>query len=855
MSYPLQYFRFGLGDTDNCVASSGSTLVPTHEMGNSREKWYLNYISSGVYQIANVSNNQLLTSNGSQVFLSNNSNSEAQKWNIEGIQKDYEGYYLYYKITPNSDKSKSLTYSDDIGFSLSNYSGANYQKYKLNLDGLEGFAANCKTSSGEKAGTIGGLLGPAVFVNNADELESRLKELGPLTIVVNANIDMIVKSYTRIRDYKTIVGSFKYKTIIDSHLLTNSNTQGDTPSDNIVFRNLDFQSKAATNRILINIYSSRNIWIDHISFTNSLSYNRKGNGQDEVGKFIWLNTTYDGVDLRRSPDYMTISYCKFTNRFWTVAYGTQNGETTRDRTTLLYNWWNQNVRRCPQLGNGSAHIFNNYYSAYGQRDNGGSTTGIIGGDGSEMLSQNNMFNGYTKQQALQMGGDTTNPARDDNSYISGDLNATPVAINFSSKKNSNWNPNQTNYGYRLLDAYNSNNTDTKTFCTKYAGCFNSQNNIKYVTDSDFSGWAKTYYASPFLKHVDLSWDVATLTNGATFKIKNSNSGLYMQVAGGLAENGTNVQQWGTSEGTVHDIWKVVEADKGYYYLISGVGDGGSFALDVHGKSNQNGANVEINQYEAGSLSQQFKLSQNGDGSYIIKTRISDSKSAVEISYAGVQSGDNVQQWQLNANPCQNWIFEPVRNPGCRVNSEVVYEIENLNSGKVMDIADGKLAENTNVQQKASSHLKTQQWVLQQFDNIGNYYYIRSAADNGFVLKPSSGDNGGNIMIVPFNNKDSGMLFLFSKNPDGTYFITDRMSKEELLLEVANAGADDGNNVQHWVPTNHACQKWKLNIVTEVKKDAEETKLKATKNSINSLNVVKTKMYKDKDCVHTVVFVK
>ena len=489
----------------------------------------------------------------------------------------------------------------------------------------------------------------------------------------------------------------------------------------------------------------------------------------------------------------------------------------------------------------------NYYSAYGQRDNGPSTTGIIGGDGSEMLSQNNMFNGYTKEQALQMGGDTKNPARDDNSYISGDLNATPVAINFSSKKNSSWNPSQSNYGYRLLDAYNSNNTDTKTFCTKYAGCFNSQNDIKYVTDSDFSGWSKTYYTSPFLKHVDFAWDIATLTNGATFKIKNSNSGLYIQVAGGSAENGTNVQQWGTSDdGTVHDIWKVIEADKGYYYLISGVGDGGTFALDVHGKSNQNGANVEINKYEAGSLSQQFKLTQNGDGSYIIKTRISDSNSAVEISYAGVQSGDNVQKWQLNGNACQNWIFEPVKNP-CRINSEVVYEIENLNSGKVMDIADGKLEENANVQQKTSNHLKTQQWMFQQFDNIGNYYYIRSAADKGFALKPSSGDNGGNIMIVPFNNKDSGMLFLFSKNPDGTYFIMDRLSKEELLLEVANAGGDDGNNVQHWVPTNHACQKWKLNIVTE-------TKLKASKNP-NSLNIVKTKTFKDKGFVHTVVFVK
>ena len=74
----------------------------------------------------------------------------------------------------------------------------------------------------------------------------------------------------------------------------------------------------------------------------------------------------DAKDRLRSPDYMTISYCKFTNRYWTVAYGTQNTEITRDRTTLLYNWWNKNVRRCPQLGNGIMHVYNNYYEAYGK---------------------------------------------------------------------------------------------------------------------------------------------------------------------------------------------------------------------------------------------------------------------------------------------------------------------------------------------------------------------------------------------------------------------------------------------------------------------------------------------------------
>ena len=141
----------------------------------------------------------------------------------------------------------------------------------------------------------------------------------------------------------------------------------------------------------------------------------------------------------------------------------------------------------------------------------------------------------------------------------------------------------------------------------------------------------------------------------------------------------------------------MEADKGYYYLISGVGDGGTYALDVQGKGTGNGTNIEINEYNA-SDSQQFKLSQNGDGSYIIKTKITENKSAVEISNAGIKSGDNVQQWQLNGETWQNWIFEKVDNPGCKMNTNVIYEFENVNSGKVIKIADGKLEENVNVQQ-------------------------------------------------------------------------------------------------------------------------------------------------------------
>ena len=44
----------------------------------------------------------------------------------------------------------------------------------------------------------------------------------------------------------------------------------------------------------------------------------------------------------------------------------------------------------------------------------------------------------------------------------------------------------------------------------------------------------------------------------------------MQIIGGSAQNGAKKQQWGTLDGTVHDIWKTIDAGNGYYYLVSGV---------------------------------------------------------------------------------------------------------------------------------------------------------------------------------------------------------------------------------------------------------------------------------------------
>ncbi len=509
VSYPKQEFRIAISNTNRNLSlrstEKDAYVTSSKIQGVDGEKWTVNYISKGVFEIVCVQNGYALTNKDGYVVSSPNTNASNQRWQIIAVENDFEGYPLYYKIVCNSNSLLALSFvPKSNSFKVEEYGKGSYQKFKLNLDGLEGYGANAMTPSGEKAGTIGGLLGEVVYVSTDTELISALDSEDPKTVVVTADIDMKSHWHTRIRDYKTLVGAYGNHTLYDPWFRTNNEYGNDEPSDNIVIQNLKMVAKNEKNRIMINVWSSRQIWIDHIYFENQLSYDRTGNGQDEVGKFIWINTPYenyqDAKDRLRSPDYVTISYCHLYNRYWTVAYGTQNDELTRDRTTLLYNWWDKNVRRCPQLGNGSAHVLNNYFSAYGKSDNGSATSGIIGGDGSEMLSTANRFNGYTKSQALMMGGGSE-PCRDDNSYLCESLNATPSKVSFSPKKSSSWTPETTNYGYSLLDAYNTKGTDVKDFCEKYTGDVTSNVGLHFITDKDFDSWVVKRIANFFL--VDL----------------------------------------------------------------------------------------------------------------------------------------------------------------------------------------------------------------------------------------------------------------------------------------------------------------------------------------------------------------
>ncbi len=839
--YPAQLMNIATKDNAKVLTENGTTdgsTLSVKALGNDlAPSWRFDLVgtdSKGTYfKIVNAQSGRLLTpdnynvSAGENVIIYGSESAQSQHWYVVPVKNDRFGNGLYYKIVNYSNTNLALTQGSS-GMTLANYTGADNQLWLLNADGLQGFAGYCSNDNtgNIKAGNIGGLFGETVEVSTFSDLKKYATSDTPYTIVVTKNISvtelnmndsryMCSAGRIYVHNNKTIIGSYNAHTLFNVQFCTSSKSG---TGNNIIIKNFDMQHDAESNNndsIVCYFGSGQNIWVDHVTFTghNNYGYAPK-TGQVDEDKF--LACCYDA-------DYCTVSDCYFGGHKYGLILGYPNDDTSTKekysgfpRMSLISNKFNDCSTRGPGLMRwGYFHSMNNYVNKFSMAytvisDSYIYAENCVYENGGNVICD---WNECTYVGHYSESGSTFSGCK--RTKQGGDSNSTATACS--------WRPTS-NYSYVSLSAANA-----KNYCNSYSACQTSKDNVMYLRYANKGVPSAGYTEMPSgpMKPVAESF-----TNGATYRFKNVNSGLYMQVAGAAAENGANVQQWGTSDGVTHDIWKMIDAGDGYYYIVSAVGDGGTYVLDVAGKKTANGTNIDIYQYNGG-VNQQFMLTKNSDGSYKIRTRVSGEASAVEVADASAASGANVQQWEVNGVSCQDWVLEAVSNPGCEMDTSVIYEFKNVNSGMVMDIADGKMEAGSNVQQWASNSFDCQRWMLQAFAGGGNYYYIRSVSDPAYVLRADGTENGGNISLAAYSTKDSAMLFKFTKNPDGTYQIMTRASKDACLVEVEGASTASGANVQQWSPTDHNCQKWQAETFTTTTTAATTSEKKTTTTTTNT----------------------
>lgn len=157
-----------------------------------------------------------------------------------------------------------------------------------------------------------------------------------------------------------------------------------------------------------------------------------------------------------------------------------------------------------------------------------------------------------------------------------------------------------------------------------------------------------------------------IIDGKVYTFKNVNSGLFLAVEGTNAANGTNVQQ--SAANGAQAQFKAVSAGDGYYYLISQLGDGSSYALDVNAKKTEDGTNIELYTFKNGE-NQKFRFVKNNDGTYSILTKITDGASALDVNEQSKDTGANVQQYTFKGGDNQKWYVETAEQSDVSTTSE------------------------------------------------------------------------------------------------------------------------------------------------------------------------------------------
>jgi len=311
----------------------------------------------------------------------------------------------------------------------------------------------------------------------------------------------------------------------------------------------------------------------------------------------------------------------------------------------------------------------------------------------------------------------------------------------------------------------------------------------------------------------------------TYLIRNVNSGIYMNVEGGLAAEGTNVQQWGADYGDSNAVWKLVSAGNDYYKIYSMVGDG-SYCLNVDKSNTLFGDNINIRAND-NSDNQLYKLSANSDGSFKILTKCSGDTHTVEIKDAETTSGSNVQQWENNGVNCQDWQLIPINYVVSDKLDETVgtstgdeFTSGDLNDDGKINVFDSIIAKRLLISGAATEHQKhagnidgdkeftvadlkmhnsfllgkDEKFVKEDIPFSKNYPAVNGEFEFGVKENTNAGFNSESYLNLD-NAKNINASWNVKADTEGVYAVTFR---------YANGGADSrnsmitvGNNIVYW----------------------------------------------------------
>ncbi|MEU4346041.1 endo-1,4-beta-xylanase [Streptomyces sp. NPDC023838] len=143
-------------------------------------------------------------------------------------------------------------------------------------------------------------------------------------------------------------------------------------------------------------------------------------------------------------------------------------------------------------------------------------------------------------------------------------------------------------------------------------------------------------------------DPGGIVSGRVYALSDVAAGRVLDVPAGQTANGTSLQVWDANGSAANQQWRASQNGDGSYTWTN-IGSGR--VLDEPGGQTGNGTRMEI--WDAnGGANQHWRASRNGDGSYTL-TNVASGR-ALEIPGGQSANGAPVQVWDSNGGANQHW---------------------------------------------------------------------------------------------------------------------------------------------------------------------------------------------------------
>lgn len=292
-----------------------------------------------------------------------------------------------------------------------------------------------------------------------------------------------------------------------------------------------------------------------------------------------------------------------------------------------------------------------------------------------------------------------------------------------------------------------------------------------------------------------------------YTIENRKEAKVLDVANGDTINRTNVQAY-KSNGTDAQKWIIKDEGNNKYSIISWKSE---LYLDIADGKFDNGANIQI--YAGnGTDAQKFTFE---------KVHKSERKQTIEDGQYKIASALK-SNLVLSANSNSNVeLCTETNEYNQRFNVKYVgdgyYTIQLLNTGKMLDVAGGKLEECTNVQVYNANATEAQQWIIKDLGD-GYYSIISKLNDLSIDVYNAKTEEGTNIHMYG-DNGTSAQKFKFIRVDekgkqtlsDGIYKIKTAMNPR-MVLDISGGSKDDYANLQIWSDNNVKQQRFYIKYI-------------------------------------------